>query len=169
MASPKRSTTRILYECGICGAYHPWTWTGDCRDDANRYGGPEDYAAKHGLRDWDIEVRTMDERVYADADDGSALRMELKNGEVYILDLDGQVLQRSDGPQGHSYSGQWRIIGFTRRSNAHQIITLQEVLAGENFGQGWIHDVDHGTRRMWGHPTGRRLARLDRIPASRPI
>lgn len=26
-----------FYECGICGSYHPATWDGDCRDDANRF------------------------------------------------------------------------------------------------------------------------------------
>lgn len=57
----------ILYECGICGCYHPWDWSGDCRDDANRYGAPEDYAEKHGIEDSSsIEVRSMDERVEAD-------------------------------------------------------------------------------------------------------
>lgn len=99
----------------------------------------------------------------------NVLRMELKNGEVYILDLDGQVLERSDGPRGYAHSGQWQILGVTRRHNAHQIIPLRDVLNGEDFGQGWIHDLDHGTHRMWGSPTGRRLARLDRIPVSRPI
>jgi hypothetical protein len=27
---------RKLYECGICGAYHPQEWNGNCRDDLNR-------------------------------------------------------------------------------------------------------------------------------------
>lgn len=26
-----------LVACGICGCYHPEGFTGDCRDDANRY------------------------------------------------------------------------------------------------------------------------------------
>lgn len=26
-----------FYECGICGMYHPASWNGDCRDDANRF------------------------------------------------------------------------------------------------------------------------------------
>lgn len=56
----------VLYECGICDAYHPWKWHGDCRDDANRYGGPEDYAARHGMTDWNIEVRSMEDRIEED-------------------------------------------------------------------------------------------------------
>jgi hypothetical protein len=32
-----------LEECGSCGCYHPATFNGDCRDDANRYPTP-DYA-----------------------------------------------------------------------------------------------------------------------------
>lgn len=46
----------IFYECGICGAYHPWEWDGDCRDDANRLQEVPDYA----------EVRSMEDRVEAD-------------------------------------------------------------------------------------------------------
>jgi hypothetical protein len=31
-----------FYECGICGAFHPVVWDGDCRDGANSFpGGPE--------------------------------------------------------------------------------------------------------------------------------
>ena len=55
----------ILYECGICDCYHPWDWTGDCRDDANRYGSPEDYAAQH-VSVYYVEVRPMAERLKAD-------------------------------------------------------------------------------------------------------
>jgi hypothetical protein len=31
----------VLDECGICGAYHPPGFEGDCRDDKNRYGLPD--------------------------------------------------------------------------------------------------------------------------------
>lgn len=26
-----------FYECGICDHLHPTNWSGDCRDDANRF------------------------------------------------------------------------------------------------------------------------------------
>lgn len=58
--------SHILYDCGICGCYHPWAWNGDCREDANRYGSPEDYAAAHGCTLDEIVVRQMEERVAAD-------------------------------------------------------------------------------------------------------
>lgn len=56
----------ILYECGICGSYHPWSFDGDCRDDANRYGSPEEYARKLHRSVYRIEVRSMDDRIAAD-------------------------------------------------------------------------------------------------------
>ncbi len=59
-------TPHILYECGICDCYHPWEFCGDCRDDSNRFGSPEEYAEKLGVTPYDIEVRSMDERVQAD-------------------------------------------------------------------------------------------------------
>ena len=33
--------------CGGCGAYHPISFYGDCRDDDNRYFDAEDYAIRN--------------------------------------------------------------------------------------------------------------------------
>ena len=55
-----------LYECGICDHYHPWDFSGDCREDDNRFSSVEDYATKAGVDLWDIEIKTMGERVDAD-------------------------------------------------------------------------------------------------------
>ena len=33
-----------LVECGICDCWHPQDFSGDCRDDSNRFGAPEDLA-----------------------------------------------------------------------------------------------------------------------------
>ena len=30
-------TEKVFYECGCCGHYHPASFTGDCREDENRY------------------------------------------------------------------------------------------------------------------------------------
>ena len=58
-----------LYECGICDCYHPWSWDGDCRDDANRFGSPEEYAQKMGVSIYKVEVRSMDDRVATDCEE----------------------------------------------------------------------------------------------------
>lgn len=58
----------VLYECGICSCYHPWTWDGDCRDNANRFGDPEEYAANLGIDPSLVDVRSMEERIAADFD-----------------------------------------------------------------------------------------------------
>jgi hypothetical protein len=34
---------------------------------------------------------------------------------------------------------------------------------GANIGQGWVHDLDHGTHRIWGSPTGHRFGSLIRF------
>ena len=39
------ATGTIIYKCS-CGAYHPWAFDGDCRDDDNRYTSPEEYPKK---------------------------------------------------------------------------------------------------------------------------
>jgi hypothetical protein len=56
----------VIYECGICGCYHPWDWNDDCRDDENRFGSPEDYIEKTHCDSILLEVRSMDDRVLAD-------------------------------------------------------------------------------------------------------
>lgn len=55
----------IIYECDICSQYHPWEWEGDCRDDANRFS-PDEYAARLGVDEFDLDIRTFDGRIDAD-------------------------------------------------------------------------------------------------------
>jgi len=57
----------ILYECGICDCYHPWDFDGDCRDDSNRFGSPEEYAELEKIDPDSIEVRSMEDRIAEDA------------------------------------------------------------------------------------------------------
>ena len=50
-----------VYDCEICGAYHPWEWDGDCRDDAARVDLDTETDGTIVL-----DARTMDERMDAD-------------------------------------------------------------------------------------------------------
>lgn len=59
-------TRHVLYECGICSCYHPWDFTGDCRDYSNRFGSPEEYAGVKHVSIYAVDVRSMDERLAAD-------------------------------------------------------------------------------------------------------
>lgn len=59
-------TIHIIYDCGICDHSHPWDWDGDCREDAHRYAGYEDYAERMSVPVNDVEVRTWEERLVAD-------------------------------------------------------------------------------------------------------
>ena len=56
----------VLYECGICDCLHPWNFTGDCRDDANRYADAEDYAERNHLSVFAITVFSWEDRLYHD-------------------------------------------------------------------------------------------------------
>lgn len=38
----ERAANYYLEDCGSCGACHPVDFHGDCRDDINRIGAPED-------------------------------------------------------------------------------------------------------------------------------
>lgn len=91
------------------------------------------------------------------------IRMTLKDGTWYDLDDGGAVLRRSDGPDNWDYSGNWIIVGFKTRHNSTATVSLREALNGADVGQGWIVDKDHGTYRLWGSPSGRRLSRIERV------
>jgi hypothetical protein len=68
----------------------------------------------------------------------------------YLLADDGAVLGRSNGPVGWDYSGRWIITGFAKRSHSAHAVPLQAALTGEDFGFGYVRDLDHGTPRQWG-------------------
>lgn len=85
--------------------------------------------------------------------------MVLKSGAVWKLGDDGRVLYDGDRNMG-PFSEKWRVIGFSTRHNAHRVISLQEAAEGEPIGQGWVHDMDHGTHRLWGHPSDRRAVSI---------
>lgn len=86
--------------------------------------------------------------------------MTLKDGTVYKLAGNGAVISRTDGPKGWDYSGKWIIVGFKRRAHSAHTITLAEAAAGEDIGQGWVVDLDHGTLRLWGSPRLRKVAQV---------
>ena len=85
--------------------------------------------------------------------------MTLKSGAIWQLGDDGRVLHDGDRNMG-PFSEQWRVIGFSTRFNAHRVISLQEAADGEPIGQGWVHDLDHGFHRVWGHPSNRRAVSI---------
>lgn len=59
----------VIYKCS-CGKYHPWSFDGDCTDDANSYSSPEEYAEENDLDPDDLEVRAIDaENGEGDGDD----------------------------------------------------------------------------------------------------
>lgn len=71
-------------------------------------------------------------------------------GQTYWTDDAGYVLARTDGPRGFTYGKGWQIVGASTRHNSRAIIRLADIVAGADFGQGWVHDIDHGTHRVWG-------------------
>jgi len=81
------------------------------------------------------------------------IALRLKSGDVYTLDLLGNVLHRTDSDYQGSYSVQWKILGFLRRWNSGVMISLRAALDGGDIGHGYVVDLDHGTRRVWGHPS----------------
>ncbi len=90
-------------------------------------------------------------------------RIRLRDMSHYDVDADGNILHDAFRHLHFAPDGQWRILGFTTRHNAHHIITLAEASDGKSIGQGWIHDLDHGTHRMWASPKYHRAESVTRI------
>lgn len=85
--------------------------------------------------------------------------MRLKNGDVYRLRENGAVVDVNNRGTWE-YFGKWVILGFGKRYHSRHIISLEDTLKGADTGQGWVHDLDHGTHRIWASPTNRRLESL---------
>ena len=90
----------------------------------------------------------------------TAYILRTTQGVTYELAENGAVLARSNGPQGWNYSGRWIILGAATRHNAHRVTSLADIADHGVPGQGWVHDLDHGTHRMWGNE---RMASLTRV------
>ena len=107
-------------------------------------------------------------RAYGDparGDDTPAFRLTTKGRETFILARDGAIIRHgSNGQDRPDYDmHKWHVLGFGTRANSRRIVTLDEAADGAETGQGWVHDLDHGTHRMWGSPSDRRLASITRI------
>lgn len=87
--------------------------------------------------------------------------MTTTRGNRYVLDDEGYVLARSDGPRGWDYARGWRITGIAKRWHSAVSVKLAAIVAGADRGQGWIRDWDHGTYRAWG---GERMRSLTHVP-----
>lgn len=80
----------------------------------------------------------------------SVFVLHTHNGNAYYVDEHGYMLARSNGPRGWAYGKGWQIVGLAKRWNARMSITLTDAASGVDFGHGYVHDIDHGTRRIWG-------------------
>lgn len=78
----------------------------------------------------------------------------MTQGPIYTLDDNGNVIARTNGPEGWTYSN-WRILGFLRRHNSGTMVSLADALNGADIGHGYVVDCDHGTRRVWMGSPGR--------------
>ena len=59
-------------------------------------------------------------------------------------------------------AGTWRILGIGKRAHSAHLVSLADAANGADIGQGWIHDLDHGSHRMWCNPSSRRATRVTR-------
>jgi hypothetical protein len=85
--------------------------------------------------------------------------METTRGATYTLDDEGYVLDRSNGPRGWDYAHGWQIIGIAKRHHSRWIVPLFRAVT-DDTGHGIIHDLDHGTHRLWGNERMRSLVKV---------
>jgi hypothetical protein len=83
----------------------------------------------------------------------------------YILtDANGRIIEDHVGRhyKCEPHDG-WRILGFSRAFSSAPLITLDAAASGAPLGSGYVHDLDHGTHRVWGNPDYRRVVKVERI------
>jgi hypothetical protein len=89
--------------------------------------------------------------------------MRLKDGSTWIISSECDVLHDGSRHTDFAGLGTWKILGITKRFNSHKIISLAEAADGADLGQGWVHDLDHGSYRVWRQPSNRRVVSVRRI------
>lgn len=125
----------IIYECGICSCFHPWGWSADCRDDKNRYGDPEEFAEKNKISVYDIEVRSMEERILADDDDMITIHEFVRKQGIRM-----QAHRVPKRPDHLTDLGRHFRCNFTH-TKKHPITKIQRTM-GVYFSQGSAHTSD---------------------------
>lgn len=89
------------------------------------------------------------------------IKVTCKNGDTFLLNDQGHVVQRETGMTFGDPHPSWQILGFLTRWNSHRIVTLADALEGASIGHGFVVDLDHGTRRVWGG-RGSSVAKVER-------
>lgn len=92
----------------------------------------------------------------------------LKAGARFYCADDGGIIFDGERKYASSGSRSWAILGFSRRWNANYMIPLAEIAdmpaeeQAKALGHGIVHDLDHGTHRIWGSPSGNRAVKVER-------
>lgn len=59
---PSGPRSRVLIACGGCGGWHLEDFEGDCREDSERYAGPEDFEERMGFEpDYYVDLDEQEE------------------------------------------------------------------------------------------------------------
>lgn len=98
----------------------------------------------------------------------NGFRITLKDGAFVDTDTDGRIVRDYDPTSSRDYRCEprdaWKIVGITKRFHSRDVATLSDCAHDASYiGQGWIHDIDHGTRREWCSPKHRRATRVTYI------
>lgn len=98
----------------------------------------------------------------------NGFRIALKAGHV-DTDARGRIVH--DYSAGRNYRcaphDSWRIVGIATRHLSRALVSLAEAADGASIGQGWVHDLDHGTHRTWCMPRSNRAVKVRRIRLGR--
>lgn len=53
---PAEPRTNEIFECGCCECWHRTDFTGDCREDSERFWSPEDFQERTGVEPWEVDT-----------------------------------------------------------------------------------------------------------------
>jgi hypothetical protein len=96
---------------------------------------------------------------------GARYVMTMKDRSYFIVAEDGGILFDSARQYNRLNDGQWNIVGIGRRWNSRDLYSLEDCAKhGKRvIGHGFVHDRDHGYRRVWMMPRTQRVVSVEII------
>jgi hypothetical protein len=158
-----------FYACGICGAYHPATWDGDCRQDAFRFMS-EELDEKYGSHGWEeVEMPGGEDEDAAPAvpqskdaftqtavyDDGTFIRTALvigtgDTGSIDLVDSEGVRIAQVNISLVRGYV-----------EDGGEVLIVDTIDVDKRYARKMALCFSNGERRMLNVPEGGSLISAD--------
>ena len=86
-------------------------------------------------------------------------------GRDFFVSPKGFITQSFNRQQGGKFSRKWRVLGFSQHHWQKSFVPFKEAVKNPDtyIKKGIVHDLDYGTRGVWGGSYGGKLPRVQRF------